>query len=99
MSTLDGQVFLAIRLWTRIPDSISLAVKTGNEHWPRVLFAAWLVARNNRRFPFAGRHVSQPFTEAPAAELIGAPEELNRVVSTERRYECLHGAVVLVTQG
>jgi hypothetical protein len=88
----------AALLWTGVAQDIVLPVQAGDKHGPAVLFAAWLVAGNDRLQVSSRGCVAQGFAEATLAELIGTAEEFDRIVDVERGKQEFHCSIVLVAQ-
>ena len=82
----------------RIAEGIPLPVETGDEHGAAVLFAAWLVTRDQRRLIPSWSGVAEGLAEATLAELIRATEKLDRIVDVEGGKQEFHRPIMFVAQ-
>ena len=89
----------AARFRTGISDAVVLAVETDDEHGTAVHLAARLIGGKFGGVVAAGRDIAEALSEAAAAELVGAAEEVNGEVGAVRGDAGFHRAEMFVTQG
>ena len=87
------------RFGTGVADGVPLAIEASDEQWASVHLAAGLIGRNDRRLISFRSGVSYPFSEAAAAEFLGAAEEVDGVIGVKGSDAGLHGAIVLLAEG
>jgi len=90
---------LTVWLGAGVADKVALAVEADDEHGTSVAVAFGLVGGEFGRLAVAGRDLAYAFAEAAVAELVGAPEVVDRVVGIVGGDHGFHGAVMAVAEG